>query len=161
MVKPRKTAENAERGAALRAVRRSRSLTQRQVAQRIGVAETTYAQLEQGYVAVTPLKVPGLAQALGVSALDLAAALRLEGLSAERLAYAVDASGAMLRESGAPYRDELRDALAPMLSPEAADSVAGIVQDIVALRDEDQAFVLEAMTDLLAGRRLRGRRPRS
>ena len=161
MPRPRKTPENAERGAALKAVRTSRHLTQLQVAQRIGIAETTYAQHEQGYVAITALKVPGLAAALGVSLEDLARALRLEDRAADLVAYEAGGPGRLVREQPTIYPSAVREALATLMPPEAADIMADVIQDVAAMHDRDQAFTLEAMTDLVAGRRMRGRRPRS
>ncbi len=161
MPKPETSSEKIARGAALKAVRLKQGLTQMDVALRLDMKEGSYAQIEQGRVAISGVKIAGVAQALGVPEQELRQALDAAAGKGEPLFYEVYAHrerGRALSETAGIDLSDFRDHLAVRMAPEPADVLAEIVQGIIALKAQDQAFVLEAIVDLLAGRRARKKR---
>lgn len=65
----------------LRAIRRQKSLTQAQVAERLGVTQATYSRYEAGENSPTLTTVQAVAVALGVSHEELLSSKKLEAVA--------------------------------------------------------------------------------
>lgn len=157
MPSPGPTEENRKRGAALKAVRRRQGLTQREAALRADMADETYAQREQGRIAISPIEVPGLAAALGVQSEVLAREIEIATAArqAEAAAYETAAHVPRTAREQRPPPLHLHAALAELFPFGLVDVVAQAIIDVSRLQASDQQVTIEAIQDLVEGRALR------
>ena len=118
-------------------------MAQRDVAERLGMAGSSYAHWEQGRVAITPVRVSGLAAIFGVATDGLARVL--DGEVEPRA----------LRELEAEYSTDcgdLRRALGSRLPADRVGQVADLLNGLAALPVPALEQTLDAFADLLDGR---------
>jgi transcriptional regulator with XRE-family HTH domain len=135
-VAPRRTEEGVRMGEELEAIRRDRSLTQQQLADRLGMSLQGYLNYRKGYGRVTRNTLPKWAKAFGVTVADLASRLKID----------------LLAE---PDASSLRQQVAALMPDADAADVDDLVRRLATLPDSDRKQVLDGWRDHLTGRRAR------
>lgn len=131
---PRIVTTAKQMGAALKALRESRGVTQYAVADRMGVEVDAVRHWEAGRRRFRAEQIPDLARALGVSILEL--------------------SEHIFTEDIAEPRPTLVDRVAELVGPERAHMVGQIVTEIEDLSSNDQDVILRSIRAQVAGFRI-------
>lgn len=134
-VASRKTADGVRMGGELEAIRHESGFTQQEVAERLGLALSTYLSYRRGYLRITPTPsaLKKWAHALGISVADLASRLQIDLLTE------TEAQG-------------LRQELAQLLPDADAAELEDLTRRLATLPPADRRQVLAGWADNLHGR---------